>query len=280
MAYESRLPPGLVVFDDSTREHELPDDQQPGGRGLRMPAGRAAMGYAYQSIATPFPRELIIEPGPSQSNWKDRIKQMEDAGNTVEEELRRVGLDPLDQERTNYCWGNGPVGLVEAWYVRQGQLDPETGKPIRLSPASVCARVTNFQNRGGWGADALEHLISKGCNTQADWPPNAIDPRYDTPETRQRALLNRVTGWFTGKPRDYVEHISMIFHAMASVGLDYWGHQVDDYRPIILEDEVLPLSRNSWGRDYPKPGAGGWFVRRGNKKFADDIVCIAGVSAA
>src|SRR5690606_36330226 len=119
--------------------------------------------------------------------WKERIKEREAKGLTNRELCKLAGIAPLNQNGTNYCWANGVIQCMQIIRAKSG--DPH--KP--LSPASVAGPITNFRNVGGWGDQALDRIREHGANFQEDWPANAIDRRYHTPENREKAKANIVT---------------------------------------------------------------------------------------
>jgi hypothetical protein len=92
-------------------------------------------------------------------------------------------------------------------------------KPNSLSPSRW---------KTGWQADALNHRITAAW---ADLDDGGFDAVFTA------ALLRLPT----------------------SIGLDWWGHQVEITDPVVFDDGSYGVGfRNSWGADWPSQGAGGW----------------------
>lgn len=259
MAFSSQLYPGEKIFDDDSDEADglVPEGHE---RGY-MPELRGPEGYA--GSASPFPDELLIP----ESEWQARIQEMEERKTRNSDLIIQSGLPCKNQQRTNYCWINAPTHAVECLRVLQGE------SPVILSPASVGAVLKNYKNVGGWGGDALQGLINLGLVPVEFWPANAIDKQYDTPETRKMRENFKVIEWYELKPRNFKQQVSALLRRMlVPVGLNYWGHEVLDVDAAWLDGEAVIRFRNSYGMDWPNQGAGGWSIRRGSKKFADDAV--------
>ena len=108
------------------------------------------------------------------------------------------------------------------------------------------------------------------------WPANAIDRQYDTDETRRAAMAYVVGGWIECLPRNLEQHFSLLLRRIpASCGRNFWHHQTPDYDPAWIDGAPAIRGRNSWSMDWPKPGAGGWFILQGSKMYADDITAPA-----
>jgi len=257
----SLMYPGEIVYaDDTPDEHfTVPEGMSTGYKGMFRSQQSA------DELTVPFPKELIIP----RSEWQARIEEHEKRKTRISDVVNYVGLPCKDQARTNFCWANAPVHLLEVALVRQNQ--PMT----ILSAASVACPINGFRNDGGWGEDALRWLIQHGAVPAKNWPSNAINKSYYTESNKQLALNYRVPGWFNLRPRNIDEHISCLLHQMpVAVGLNYWGHEVADYEAVWVNGQIGVRFRNSWTMDWPTQGAKGYSIRQGNKLFADDIVCI------
>lgn len=250
----SELYPGEIVIDDDT-----PEEVTHGtgfGRGLVKADG-------YAGAADPFPPELLIP----RSEWQARIAEMEAQKSRLSDLIVQAGLPCKDQQQTNYCWINAPTHCTEI--VRVLMNEPT----VILSPASAGAQIKNYRNEGGWGKEGLQWIVDHGLVPVEKWPANAIDRRYATPENKQLALDYRVTEWTELQPRNLDQLVSMLLRRIpVAIGLDWWSHEVTAVDPVWLNGAIAIRPRNSWGMDYPNPGAGGFFILQGSKMYPDDAV--------
>lgn len=203
-----------------------------------------------------------------ESQWDERIDQLERDRATLRNLCEDCNLHVLDQNGTNYCWQNNNTFTA---MVRRLQ---ETGQAVRLSPASVAAPIKSFSNRGGWSSNGLDWMIKNGINTQEEWPPNAIDRSYYTDENKERAKRNRVLEFF--KIETWEQVGSCILAGIpVSVGYSWWGHAVSGLH--ITKGSHDLIIANSWGRNWSSNGYG---TLTGRKKIPDDACVIVSLTAA
>jgi hypothetical protein len=215
--------------------------------------------YEYEGVATPFPKELLIP----RSEWKPRIQEMEETKSRLSDQIRLAKLPHKDQARTNFCWGNAPVHCVE---IDRLVANQET---VILSPASVCAKIKNYRNVGGWGKEALDYIIKYGIAPVDLWPANAIDPKYDNVESKRHREKYKVVEWFECIPRNLDQMVSMLLRRKpGAAGLNWWSHEVTYCDPMWLDGDIAIRARNSW-EGY---GDFGFFTLQGSKMLADDLV--------
>lgn len=266
MGFTSQLYPNEIILDDSTSEGRLEDMSAPFSRGLELPIGRGE-GYAYEGAADPFPNALLIP----ESEWEPRIKEMEETKSRLSDLIIQASLPPKDQDGIPYCWIHGPTGCIEALRVVQNQ------PMVPLSATSAGCIIKGFRAQGGWGKEGLQFIANRGLVPQAQWPENQLKRQYDTPDNWKLAENYRTTEWWELKPRNFAQHISLLLRRIpTAVGLNYWAHEVYDCDPVVLDGEVCVRFRNSWGMW----GDNGFSIRRGSKKYADDIVAPRVVVAA
>lgn len=212
--------------------------------------------------------DLKSVPLIPEADWDDHIDQLERDKATLKDFCLESGLEVLNQGQTNYCWINSPTFCAMIARLQ------ETGQCIRFSPASAGARIKNFRNVGGWGSEGLEFMIENGINEQDDWPANAIERRYDTPENREKAKKNRVLEYFHLK--SYEEVVSCILSGVpVACGFNWWSHEVTGMY-VTLRTHNLGIG-NSWS---PKWGEYGYGELEGRKRIPDDAVAMPVLMAA
>jgi hypothetical protein len=247
-----------VIIDDSTAEAVW----STGPTGLDMSERPNIGGYGYGSLAQPFPRALrvltkqeIIDISREQTKYKTRVSDFR--------EWRAWAVK--NQGQTNYCWANATVYALELQLLKQGQ------PVVPLSPASVAAPIKGYRNQGGWGADALKWLRTRGAVPVEYWPANAIDRRFATEANELRASKYRCTDWVEIAPRNMLQAATVILmgHPI-SAGFNWWGHQVTLLDVVIRDGEIGWRIANSWG---PSWGDGGIGELHGSKAVFDDGVC-------
>lgn len=166
-----------------------------------------------------------------------------------------------NQASTNYCWINAPVHCAELIRFLQMMVYQS------YSPASAGARIKNFRNVGGWGSEGLKWMIQHGVNLSSDWPDNAIQRSYDTPQSQEKALENRIVEFFILKT--WQEIVSCILALIpVAGGYNWWSHEVT--LTHLREDMALGI-RNSWGMSWGDKGFG-WL--EGGRRIPDDAVAI------
>jgi hypothetical protein len=263
MAFTSTLNPGELVINDLNFHQFLVDPIIDGDlktRGM-IPREWSDDGFGTLPFAETFPSELLIP----ESEWDDRIADMEATKTRLTDLCDQAGLTVLDQDGTNYCWINAPVHCVEVIRVAAGQ------PMIRLSPASCGGPIKNYRNVGGWGTEGLKYIVAHGIVPQSEWPANAINRQYDTPDTREMRKQFRVTEWWDLKPRNMQQLISCLLNRIpVAVGLNWWSHEVTYMDPVALGGGKYGARiDNSWGVNW---GTKGRSVLSGSKVLPDDAV--------
>lgn len=254
----------MVVIDDSNWQRWT----NPIVDGQRRLSGYWGMweSQTVRGAAKTF-QDLIDIPLIPESEWDDRIDQLERDKATIKDLCQGCELHVLDQNGTNYCWINAPTFCCMVTRLQ------ETSRAIRYSPASGGAPIKNFANRGGWGSQALEWFKKNGVNLQDDWPPNAINRQYYTDENKEKAKRHITLEYF--KLDNWHETGSCILAGVpVAVGYNWWSHEVTGVG-VVKGSHDLVIA-NSWGRKWSDDGYG---VLKGQKKIPDDAVAIVAMTA-
>jgi len=199
------------------------------------------------------------------SEWASRIEEIERTKSRLSDISYAAGIECLDQNGTNYCWANAPVYCVELLRLASGLGDN------RLSPASVAAPIKNYQNRGGWGTQALKYIVNNGIVPADKWPCNAIDRAYYTEENKIIAKEYSVTEWYDLEDKNFEQLMTcLILRIPVAVGYNWWLHEVSAIDALVLgKDEFGIRIRNSWGMRYGKDG---YAILTEEKAASDDAV--------
>ena len=267
-AFKSELYYGEKVIDElkGYKLMQVPDGYS---TGLRLAMRTTPYGEIVGAPA--FPNELLIP----QDEWPDRIKEMEERKSRLSDIINAAGLPCKDQSTTSLCWANAPVHCVEIQRVVQNN------SMVILSPASVASPITKFKNIGGWAEQAIEYLVENGATPVDLWPANAINKQYQTEEARIAALDYKISEWWELVPRNMNQLVSCLLRRIpVACGYNWQGHETVAIDAVWVNGEIGVRSRNSWSMNWPKPGAGGWYILQGTKMRADDAICPRVVTAS
>lgn len=245
-----------IIGDDNAYKF-VNDDS--GGRGM-IPRDYEKVPFGSMPFAAKFDLPVI-----DRSKWSQLIDSMTQNKTRLSDVVRRSGMKSLNQERTNFCWSNGPVNCVRITRLVMG------APHVDLSPASVACPINGFVNKGGWGTEALARIVSHGVTNTKFWPANAIDRKYFTDESKQDALLHRVTEWYDLQPRNFGQLMTCLFLGFpVAVGYNWWGHEVTALDPVEISPGKFGVRiYNSWGDDWED---GGMSVLTESKATPDDAV--------
>lgn len=203
-----------------------------------------------------------------ESEWDDRIDEIERNKCDIPTISNEIGLPCLDQNGTNYCWVNAPTHCCEI--IRA----IETGRVWSFSPASAGGPIKGFRNVGGWGSQALEYFKQNGLNETKDWPDNAINRSYYTDANRQEAKRHGVLEYYV--LRSWQERVSVILHGIPLAdGYNWWSHEVTGVHVLKRSHDLV--IRNSWGMGW---GDKGFSTLSGSRKMANDSVAIVAMKPA
>lgn len=266
MPFESTLSPlSPIIGDDNWRDFIDPTvDGEIKSRGL-LPRDWSAQPFG--AVAEPFSLSLIPE-----SDWRGLIEEQEATQSSITHLSDAAGVQVKDQNGTKYCWINA---TVHAYEIARAQA----GLPlIKFSPASVGAPIKNYSNVGGYGIEGLSYVIRNGVVPESLWPANAIDPRYDTAESRAERAKHKVTEWWE-IPAGNFEALAtaLLLNHPVSAGYQWWGHQITCVRLVYRDGQFMVEIDNSWGRQWGTNGRG--YLTR-SKATPDDVAVVPRVPTA
>ena len=262
--YVSQFSSNEIIVDDDNF-HRFAEDPVVGGE--QMSRGMEEWRLAWGSYAS-VPQSLMIP----RSEWDERIEEMERTRSRISDMTDAVGnLPVLNQNGTNYCWINGVVRCFELTRMVQGE------PTVRLSPASAGGPIKNYRNVGGWGDEGLDYIVKHGVVPVDLWPPNAIDRKYDTEESRKKRKEFMVPEWTELRPRNEDELISLLLNRIpVAVGFNWWRHLVCAVDPVALgRGQYGTRIDNSWGPQWGENGRG---ILKGTRHLPDGAVCIRSVT--
>jgi hypothetical protein len=110
MGFASKLKKGELIINDIT-PFDLALPPKGKGRGLVFPRSMAP--YSERETSEPFPASLLID----ESEWPERIKEMEQTKTRVSDIVARASLDCKNQAMTNYCQVQGTEVLTSNGWV-------------------------------------------------------------------------------------------------------------------------------------------------------------------
>lgn len=261
MSFVSKLKSGILIVDDTTDVDSITPDGVHRGYIPRdydkVPVGAVASPFPYPTLS----REVII----------DMIKEREHRGQMITEIADNRGVVRLNQQQTNYCWFNAVVSAIHNQRAASGM------DFVPLSPASGAAPIRGFRNEGGFGGEALQWLRTNGCNTQQEWPANAIDSRYYTQKNKDLAKRNMILEAYELDPHDILQlFTALVMGFSCPVALMWWGHEVCTVDPKVVGRNTLAAETdNSWGASY---GTNGRLVLEESKLSAADQLAVRSVT--
>lgn len=254
MSFASTLPEGcIVVTDENFGQYAA---HTPEG----LSKGREARDYSAnplgEGVAKAFDLPLI-----PRSEWKDRIEEMERTKTRLSDIVKQAGIEPKNQNGTNYCWCNAVITAIEALRARMNL------PYVKLSPASVAAPVKGYSNSGGWGGEALEYIVKHGVASVDFWPANAISRQYFD-SSRDNAKLHIVTEWLDLKPRSFDQKMTLLLNRIpVPSGYNWMRHEMCGFDPTIdANGNFGCIDRNSWGKNQE------WYALSERYGTPDDAV--------
>lgn len=208
-----------------------------------------------------------------QSEWPDRIRQMEKDKTRLPDFANDMGLRIRNQNGTNYCWAYGTCRSMEYALL-------SAGTRVDLSASSVACWIKNFANQGGWGSECIDGLARYGVCTLDEWPEASRSRSHDTSGNREAAKRRRILEWYklsSNKQRAWQETVSAILQGYAvGCGFNWWSHLIcGTWLQGNYSDPDLGID-NSWGTNWSDGGRG---LLRGSRKLPDGAVIVTSVTA-
>jgi len=260
-----------ATFDDSTPNGLLSADGF--SKGYDEPRDFDEIPFCGFEGAKPFTLPLLTE-----KEVKERIEERERTGNRLRDKIKLGGRKIKNQNGIGFCWGFCAASAVETRIVAMGMPF------VSLSPASVCAPIVNFANRGGWPTKWLEWAAKNGVATSEHWPDYDRDRgRMDAPGVLADRKLYVPTEFVDLDARKDKEEAwweaicCMVCDIPVCVGQMHWGHAVMLTDPVIGRNgEIGNELENSWRESW---GDGGYGRQFGSKKYFEEGVAVHTVKA-
>lgn len=248
--------PGDFPYKIITKPSDVQLSRENGYRGWRRDSHRRLL-HGPNVVADVIPR----------SAWRAQIASLGNRNLAT-----AYPLPAKDQNGLGYCWVYGSTRAVEVERAHLGLA------PISLCPESLGGPLTGWRNEGGYASEAFNAIETAGiANAELCPSPHALNPRLWNPRWAADARSHEVATWDdieqTDRAPTFDELISCLLSPVpVAIGLDWWGHLVCALAAISLPPETAcdvntpdggkigVLFQNSWGADWPTPGANGLAV--------------------
>lgn len=201
--------------------------------------------------------------------WPDRIADLERRKGFAKHIWEDSPIGVLNQGQVGYCHAFSAVaGLM---IKRHSMSLPY----VELSPSSVGAPITGYQNQGAVITDDLQQMVEVGV-ASTRFVPTLTTSREDFKTGWEvDASANKVTLFYELKERSFLQQgTELLCGEPVMVALNYWGHAVTDVRLLDLYRNLESTNPfrygveflNSWDKTW---GNGGFGVRTQSKMIAD-----------
>ncbi len=239
--------PYLIISDENYRQFE--------GAAPGKERSTGYLGWRRPGVPHAFQGKRPVGRTIPRSEWHALIESGQ--GTFLSDLVKQQGIKAKDQNGLNYCWVYGSTRSVEVMRAVSGLTWQD------LSPESVGGPCTGWRNQGGYASEAFDHLQNFGaCESSYMDAPHSLRPNRWKPDWPVNAVLHEAVEWYDLDGQDsnlFDEVITCLLNRIpVAAGLDWWGHLVCFLDPLLLPDgSVGVLFQNSWGVDWPTPGANG-----------------------
>lgn len=183
-------------------------------------------------------------------------------------------VDPLDQERSNYCWVHSTTGGVMFVRAKMNLAN------VPLSAYSLGATLMKGANEGGWCGLSAKMAREVGICSQKVWPQGDFNYKkyQNDPAAKADFAAHRITLDFADLSKDvYDQNLSfdmvatcLLLGIPCAVDFNWWSHSVLAVRLVQVEAGSYGLEiRNSWGSSWENAGNG---ILRGQKAIPDGAI--------
>lgn len=137
-----------------------------------------------------LPYHAVDFPLIPRSEWAERIKDMEAQKSRLSDIILDKQVPCTDQGNRGYCWIHSGTGALMA--LRASMNQPT----VALSAYAGACIIKNYRDEGGWGAQGLDFIMSRGIPSEQFWPQRSVDRSNDNPQTWADAAKYKVTEGF------------------------------------------------------------------------------------
>jgi hypothetical protein len=260
----------LIIHDGNANEF-----LSPVVAGERVMTGLVPRDYSANPVgcyAGESPFDAVSMPLIPRSEWSDRIKELV-ATKTQLSDFCRTGnngqpIPARDQNGRGYCWIHSGCSALIAARARDGQPYAD------LSAYAGACLIKNYRDEGGWGAQGLDWIMTRGLPTAQFWPQKSVNRANDNPATWEDARKYRFTeGWIdSGAQYDRnltFDQVATCLLCRVPVIMDFswWGHSVCGLDLVEVESGSFGVRIwNSWGDSWSDRGMG---ILQGSKAIPD-----------
>lgn len=250
---------GEFVINDDNAGSFVDKEDQGFAKGLvprdysQHPVGAAASSVAFSEAIELIPREKWPAMCAEQREKKSSLYHIRETGGPS-----GGRIPSLDQNGQGFCWIYSVTGCVQLLRAAAGM------EYVELSPHSGACKIFGFQDRGAWGALALDFIAENGIAAAKDWPQKSMHKRHDNARTWKNAKKYRVTEGWIDLDIDHASEAHLNFDQVATLLLsrvpvvcdfNWWGHSVFAFELI---DAYPELGQEQL--DHPER----WCIRIGN----------------